>query len=446
MEMSTPHLLPRRERTASGVAARRHMPRGHHADWSPAVERRNPVDILVAQGRTRIQELLPTRYERMRASAFAFLRGSAAVMAADLAGQAQSGLTVQLCGDAHLANFGSFASPGGRPLFDVNDFEETLPGPFEWDVKRLATSFAVCGSDAGLGRAARRALAASAVRAYRKHMARLARLSPFEVWHSRIDLADAIDTVEDRAIRCGLKKRLQAAKRAHDAQYSLVERTDNGPRIRDHGNTEHIDRFRSAIETVFDAYRLAAPAHLDALFRHYLLVDTAFKVVGVGSVGTFCALGLFVAGDGEPLLLQAKEAQASVLTAGLPASVFAHQGERVVAGQRVMQAEPDIFLGWPPAQIDGRFFYVRQLKDSRLAGVGASLEAEALDFSAALCGRTLARAHARGGDAASLAGYMGQGVSFDEAVADFAMAYAAQTVRDWQDFCAALESGRLGIT
>ena len=446
MEMSTPLLLPRRERIAAGVAARRHMPRGHHAAWSPQADRRNPIDILVAQGRTRIQELLPTRYERMRASAFAFLRGSAAVMAADLATQPQTGLHVQLCGEAHLANFGSFASPEGAPLFDVNDFDETLPGPFEWDVKRLGASLAVCGGDAGLDKAARRALAGRCARAYRKHMARLAALSPFEVWHSRIDLADAIDAVENRAVRRGVKQRLRAAQRAHDAQYSLVERTDNGSRIRDHGTTEHIDRFRPAIETVFDAYRLAAPAHLDALFRHYRLADTAFKVVGVGSVGTFCALGLFVSDDGEPLLLQAKEAQASVLGAGLAPSVFVHQGERVVAGQRVMQAEPDIFLGWPPAQIEGRWFYVRRLKDSRLANVGAVLEAQALDFAASLCGRTLARAHARGGDAATLAGYMGQGASFDEAVADFAMAYAEQTIRDWQDFTAALENGRLGIT
>ena len=446
MEMSTSSMPSRRERFAAGVAARQQLPRGQHAAWSPPEDRRNPVDILVAQGRTRIQELLPTRYERMRASAFAFLRGAAAVMAADLAGRPHSGLTVQLGGDAHMANFGSFASPEGQPLFDVNDFDETLPGPFEWDVKRLAASLAVCGSDAGLDKAARKALAARSARAYRKHMARLATLSPFDVWHSRIDLTDAIDAVPKGAVRRGIKQRLRAAERSHDAQYSLVERTENGPRIRDHGTTEHIERFRPVIETVFDAYRLGAPAQLDALFRHYRLADTAFKVVGVGSVGTFCALGLFVSSDGEPLLLQAKEAQASVLEVGLSPSVFAHQGERVVAGQRVMQAEPDIFLGCPPAQVDGRWFYVRRLKDSRLANVGTVLETEALDFAASLCGRTLARAHARGGDAATLAGYMGQGGSFDDAVADFAMAYAEQTVRDWQDFTAALENGRLGIS
>ena len=446
MDMSTTTLLPRRERFAAGLAARQHMPRGQHGVWLPPPDRRNPVDVLAAQGRTRIQELLPTRYERMRASAFAFLRGSAAVMAADLASRPHTGLTTQLCGDAHLANFGSFASPEERPLFDVNDFDETLPGPFEWDVKRMAASFAVCGADAALEKAARKALAARTVRAYRKHMARLAKLSPFNVWHSRIDLAEAIDAVGDRAVRRGVKKRLQTAMRALDAQYALVERTDKGPRIRDHGTTEHIDRFRPDIEAVFDAYRLSAPTHLDCLFRHYRLADTAFKVVGVGSVGTFCALGLFVSEDGEPLLLQAKEAQASVLGVGLPPSVFAHQGERVVAGQRVMQAEPDIFLGWPPAQIGGRWFYVRRLKDSRLANVGTVLETQALDFAASLCGRTLARAHARGGDAATLSGYMGEGASFDDAVADFAMSYAEQTVRDWQDFCAALENGRLGIS
>ncbi len=446
MEMSTIGLPPRRERAAAGAAARQHMPRAHHADWVPPADRRNPVDILVAQGRTRIQELLPTRYERMRASAFAFMRGSAAVMAADLAGQPRSGLDVQLCGDAHLANFGSYALPGGPRLFDVTDFDETLPGPFEWDVKRLAASFAVRGGEAGLDKAARRALAARSVRNYRKHMARLAKLSPSDVWDSRIDLADAIDAVDDRAIRHAIKKHLRAAGRAHGGQHGLVEQKGDGPRIRDHGSTEHIDRLRSTSETAFEAYRLAAPAHLAALLRRYRLADTAFKVVGVGSVGTFCALGLFVSGDGEILLLQAKEAQASVLEVGLPAWGFAHQGERVVAGQRLLEAAPDVFLGCPPAQVDGRWFYIRRLKDSRLVGVAELMEAEALDFSAALCGRTLARAHARGGDAVVLAGYMGQGEGFDGAVADFAMAYAEQTVRDWQDFCAALESGRLGIT
>jgi uncharacterized protein (DUF2252 family) len=409
---------------------RRLLPRGVHGQWAPPPDRADPVAILQAQGRSRIAELLPTRYARMRASAFAFYRGAAAVMAADLAQRPNTDLRVQLCGDAHIANFGSFPSPEGRPLFDV---------------KRLAASLVVAGGDAGLDHAACRALAARAARHYRRHVAKLARLSPFETWHSRIDLADAVEALDDSSLRHRVKRRLRAALGAVDDHYNLVSQGAGAPRIRDHGTTEHIDRFRPAMEAVFEAYRTAAPPHLAALFRHYRLADAAFKVVGVGSVGTFCALGLFVSADGDELLLQAKEAQESVLAAGAGPSEFTRQGERVVVGQRLMQAEPDIFLGFPPDLVEGRCFYVRRLKDSRMATVGAEIEADALPFSASLCGRTLARAHARGGDAATLAGYMGDGDSFDSAIADFAVAYAAQSVADWQQFCRALDNGRLGV-
>jgi hypothetical protein len=284
---------------------RRLLPRGVHGQWAPPPDRADPVAILQAQGRSRIAELLPTRYARMRASAFAFYRGAAAVMAADLAQRPNTDLRVQLCGDAHIANFGSFPSPEGRPLFDVNDFDETLPGPFEWDVKRLAASLVVAGGDAGLDHAACRALAARAARHYRRHVAKLARLSPFETWHSRIDLADAVEALDDSSLRHRVKRRLRAALGAVDDHYNLVSQGAGAPRIRDHGTTEHIDRFRPAMEAVFEAYRTAAPPHLAALFRHYRLADAAFKVVGVGSVGTFCALGLFVSADGDELLLQA---------------------------------------------------------------------------------------------------------------------------------------------
>jgi uncharacterized protein (DUF2252 family) len=438
-------LLARRARHAAGAAVRRRVPRGLHGQWAPPPDRADPVAILLAQGESRIAELLPTRYARMRASAFAFYRGAAAVMAADLAQLPRTDLTVQLCGDAHMANFGSYPSPEGRPLFDVNDFDETLPGPFEWDLKRLAASLAVAGGDNGLEPPACRALAARAVRHYRRHMAKLARLSPFDIWHSRIDLIDAVDQLDDSALRHRVRRRLRNALNSSDEQYNLVSAGPGGPRIRDHGTTEHIERFRPAMTAVFDAYRAAAPPHLDALFRHYRLADAAFKVVGVGSVGTFCALGLFVSADGDELLLQAKEAQASVLEAGLAPSAFRHHGERVVVGQRLMQAETDIFLNSFPALVDGRSFYVRRLKDSRMADVGAQIESAALPFSASLCGRTLARAHARTGDAAILDGYMGDGDGFDTAIADFAMAYAAQSVADWQAFCRALDNGRLGV-
>jgi uncharacterized protein (DUF2252 family) len=441
--MST--LLDRRARHAVGAAVRRVVPRGLHSHWTAPADRADPVAILLAQGQSRIAELLPIRYARMRASAFAFYRGAAAVMAADLAPLPRTDLHVQLCGDAHLANFGSYPSPEGRPLFDVNDFDETLPGPFEWDLKRLATSLVVAAGDAGLDASASRSLAARAVRHYRRYMAKLARLSPFEAWHSRIDLVSLVDSLDDSSLRHRVRRRLRAALHSSDDHYDLIAPGPAGPRIRDHGTTEHIDRFRAATEAVFETYRAAAPPWLAALFRHYRLADVAFKVVGVGSVGTFCALGLFVSADGEELLLQAKEAQASVLEPGLAPSDFANHGERVVVGQRLMQAETDIFLGAVPEPVEGRSFYVRRLKDSRMATVGAELEADALPFAAALCGRTLARAHARSGDAATLSGYMGDGDGFDSAIADFAMAYATQSVADWQAFCRALDNGRLGV-
>ena len=432
-----PLLADRRTRHDAGVAMREALPRAAHAAWAPGKKRQDPVAILTAQGESRIAELLPERIARMRVSPFAFYRGAAAVMAADLASLQHSGLFVQLCGDAHLANFGSFASPEGAAVFDVNDFDETLPGPFEWDVKRLAASFVLCGSFHGLKPAVCRDLAIRAGRHYRRHMIKLAELSPFEVWHSTIDLDYAVSTIEQPRERALAKKRLRAARRAHQDHYDLVEKTADGPRFRDQGHTMHVARLQPAMDAAFAAYRASAPPHLAALFNHYRLADAAFKVVGVGSVGTFCAVGLFASGDGELLLLQAKEAQASVLEVGLPKSAYAHAGERVVVGQRLMQAQPDIFLGVPPKKVGGRYFYVRRLKDSHLAAVGDVLEAELLPFSASLCGRTLARAHARSGDAAMIAGYLGHNESFDEAIGDFAMAYAATAEADFKAFCAA---------
>jgi uncharacterized protein (DUF2252 family) len=442
MDMSLPSAADRRARLAAGAAVRRRLPRSAHAAWSPPATRADPLDILRAQDRTRIAELLPIRYARMRASAFAFLRGSAAIMAADLATQPHTDLVVQLCGDAHLANFGAYPSPEGRPIFDVNDFDETMPGPFEWDLKRLAASLAVCGRDAGMDKSVCRGLAARAARHYRRHIARMARLSPFEAWHSSIDLGDVLEALDDEAARHALKKHLRTALRAHGDLFGLVHLTDAGPRIRDHGTVKHSEQFRPVMEAAFAAYRQAAPPPLLTLFRHYRLTDTAFKVVGVGSVGTFCALGLFVSADGDALLLQAKQAQASVLEAGLGRSLFAHQGERVAVGQLMTQAETDIFLGVPPGKIDDRFFYVRRLKDPRMAEIGTAVEAAALPFTATLCGRALARAHARTGDAAMLAGYLGEGESFDDAIAAFAMAYAEQNEADFKAFCGALDAGR----
>jgi uncharacterized protein (DUF2252 family) len=440
---AAPDYLTEQARRDLGQAARQIRPRKQQAVWDPAPQRTHPVQILAAQGQSRLQELLPERYRRMRASPFTFYRGAAAVMAADLGSQPHTGLLTQLSGDAHVQNFGSYASPEGTPVFDVNDFDETLPGPFEWDVKRLATSLAVCGRVNGLADSVCHALAARSVRHYRRHMGRLAEQTPLAAWHARIDLAREIGNIDDHKLRRRAEKRLQAAMEAHDSAYGLVDASEPA-RIRDHGTTTHIEAYHGIIETAFATYPATQPPYLRALLGRYRLADTAFKVVGVGSVGTFCAIGLFLSADGAPLLLQLKEAQASVLAPFAGKSVYANHGERVVVGQRTMQAETDIFLGFSAKPAGKRHFYVRRAKDGKLADVGATIEADALPFAASLTGRTLARAHARGGDAATLAGYMGDGESFDQAVADFAMAYADQTDQDWRAFCEALDTGQLG--
>jgi uncharacterized protein (DUF2252 family) len=429
----------------------RTLPRGAHADWHPAPDRPDPVQTLIDQGRERIPALLPLRYARMRTDPFAFFRGAAAIMAADLATQPDTGLRLQACGDCHLANFGAYATPEGTPVFDLNDFDETLPAPFEWDVKRLAASLAVAGRVAGLGDGASRKLARRAARNYRGHMGELAGLSPLAAWNSRIDLAAAIADIDEKKLRRRLQDRLAAAMDGAQTHFGLVTRNGAAWRIRDKPPlVHHVDAHALDASRAFDSYAKTLQEDRRVLLARYRLADIAFKVVGVGSVGTFCAIGLFAAADESPLLLQIKQAQTSVLAPFAGASAYANQGQRVVVGQRMMQAATDLFLGWTaaePATGDrgGRFFYVRRLKDSRLAEIGAMIE-EALPFYATLCGRTLARAHARAGDAAAILAYLGTGDVFDEAIADFAMAYADQTARDWHAFNDAIAAGRISAT
>ena len=399
--------------------------------------------MLVEQGKGRIAELLPVRYARMKTDPFAFLRGAAGIMAADLAAVPSTGLRVQACGDCHLANFGGYASPEGTPVFDVNDFDETLPAPFEWDVKRLAASLAVAGRVAKVADQECRHLARIAAKGYRRHLEELARMSPLAAWSSRIDLGAAIADVNSNKIRHKIEKRREAVMRGAAEHFGLVERKNGDWRIKEkpplvrrlsHHELHARQAFASYVETLQEDRRV--------LVQRYHRCDVAFKTVGVGSVGTFCAIGLFVADDGSPLLLQIKEAQASVLAPFAGASDYANHGERVVVGQRMMQATPDVFLGWTRNPVNGRHFYVRRLKDSRLANLGALLE-DALPYYAKLCGRTLARAHARAGDAVALAGYMGDDSEFDKAIAEFAMAYAEQTERDWRLFLDAIKAGRI---
>jgi len=425
------------ERYDRGVGLRQKKPRKKHADLLGPTDR-DPVAILARGDRTRVPELVPVRYERMLTSPFAFLRGAAAVMAEDLRHQPALGIAVQACGDCHLMNFGAFATPEENILFDINDFDETLPGvDFTVDLKRLTASVAVAALAAKFSSKRARATAAATVEAYRTRMRALAKLSPLEIWHSRIELWSEIKNIEDRALRRQLHAILtKAGKR--------LEQDDNFPhlvtgrqaRIVDkppliyHFTRKRDARERVNAERMFASYQKRLPPERLCLFDRYSLGDIAFKAVGVGSVGTFCAIGLFTSGDGAPLFLQVKEARKSVLEC-LGPKFDGHPGRRVVEGQHIMQAASDVFLGWTQDEASGRHFYVRQLKNRRLGSISELVEENALVNYARLCGRTLARAHARSADPAVLAGYMGKSGAFDDVLASFAMAYAVRTQKDY---------------
>ncbi len=431
------------ERRSIGVEWRQKVPLGAHAEWAAPANRADPLDILIAQGRERIPELLPVRYARMKTDPFAFLRGAAAVMAADLAANPTTGLRVQSCGDCHLANFGSYATPEGTPVFDVNDFDETLPAPFEWDVKRLAASLVVAGRVAAMPDRDCRRLARIAAKSYREQLSDLARLAPLDAWNMRIDLVGTVANIDSPKIRRNLRKRLAKVLAAGQEHFGLVEMTGGHWRTKDKPPlVRHLSRHELHAHKAFSSYSQTLQEDRRVLLQRYHLRDIAFKVVGVGSVGTFCAIGLFVSDDDAPLLLQIKEAQQSVLAPYAGPSDYANHGQRVVVGQRMLQAAADVFLGWTESAVDERYFYVRRLKDQRLADIGARLAA-ALPFYAGLCGRALARAHARSGDAASLSGYIGDNTEFDKAIAEFARAYADQTEQDWRALLNAIELGRI---
>ena len=438
-----------------GAKLRKSMPRAAQAEWTLPENRVDPIEILRQQGLTRISSLLSIRYDRMKISPFTFLRGAAAVMAQDLAKAPVSGIRVQSCGDCHLANFGSYASPEGVPVFDINDFDETLDAPFEWDIKRLGTSLVLSGQESGLSPKASRQLVKTMSLAYTQQMARLAGMTPLQVWVDRIDLMAAISDFEDPKVKAKAEKLLSDRLDAAKGYFGLVSSDKSGPSLKE--KPPLVMRLPDQEETIrlaFARYIATQPPERAILLKRYNLRDVIFKVVGIGSVGTFCAIGLFATADGETMLLQIKEAQTSVLEAGAPPSPFKNQGERVVTGQRIMQAVSDTFLGWthsnasiggdtPDMAGAGRQFYVRRVKDSRLAAIGTDVAQEGLEDYARLCGRTLARAHARSGNASMISGYLGKGAGFADAMTEFSEAYAQQTETDWKNFVAALEHGRL---
>jgi uncharacterized protein (DUF2252 family) len=446
---------------ATGRHARAGTPRSAHAEWAPAADRRDPIDILEEQARTRVPELVPIRYGRMLRSPFAFFRGAAAIMAADLAATAVTGFRVQLCGDAHLANFGGFAAPDRTIVFDVNDFDETLPGPWEWDVKRLAASFAVAGRERGFDEGLRRATVEAAVREYRLAMRRFATMRTIDVWYSRLEVADQFERWSEQASRSqrrGMRKTLAKA-RSKDSLRAFAKLThdvDGQPRIisdpplivplEDLVKGDEARRFEEEVTRAFEGYRDTLPADRRHLLDGYQPVHMAHKVVGVGSVGTRAWILLLLGHDArDPLFLQIKEAGPSVLEPAAGASAFETHGRRVVEGQRLMQAASDVFLGWLRVEsgVDGKphDYYVRQLWDNKGSAPVDAMRPKPMRAYAEICGSTLARAHARSGDRDAIAGYLGGGDRFDRALADFAETYADQNESDHAALAAAVRTG-----
>lgn len=452
--MSDPNHVPRTERVESGKNLRSSVPRSSHGFWTPAVDRRDPVDILIESNAGRIEKLVPIRFGRMLVSPFTFFRGAAAVMASDLAKTPATGVRVQACGDCHLLNFGAFATPERNVIFDINDFDETLPAPWEWDIKRLATSFVLAGRDNRYDADGCRGSAVAVVRAYRERLAALADMTVLEAWYSKLDVLKLIEETEDPELREFREKRLKKvqSRTAIDHEYpDLVEEVGDRPRIKDdppfifHHHLQETDEIQEAIREAFLAYRKTMRYDHRFLLDKFRMMDMAIKVVGVGSVGTICAVMLLLAEDDDPLFLQVKQANPSVLEPYAGPSPFEHHGQRVVAGQRLMQAASDLFLGWTTGR-HGRQFYLRQLRDMKAKPMIEIFKPKHMLEFAGYCGTALANAHARSGDAATLSGYLGNADNFDEAVADFAVAYADQTEQDHAKLADAVRSGKIEAT
>ena len=456
-----PHLSVE-ERVARGKAARREVPRESHADFSPGAFRRDPVALLQRQATTRVPELVPIRYGRMLVSPFTFYRGAALVMAADLAGGPRSGITTQLCGDAHLMNFGAFGSPERRLVFGINDFDETLPGPWEWDVKRLAASFAIAGRDNGYSTKERKTVLLAAVGAYRKAMREFAGMKNLAVWYAHLDIEQAFAELQSQLDRA-TRKRAQAniAKaRTRDSMQAFGKLTHvvDGERripsdppliqpVEELVEGDELDQVMEWIRGVLRGYRRTLQSDRRELLEGFRFAGMARKVVGVGSVGTRAWIVLLLGRDeDDPLFLQAKEAEASVLEEFLAPSRHAPAGARVVHGQHLMQETSDIFLGYQRVEApDGveRDFYVRQLRDWKGAALVETMTPATMVVYARLCAWTLARAHARSGDRVAIASYLGGGDAFDRAIAHFSELYADQNERDYAALAAAVEAGKV---
>ena len=459
---AVPHLTVA-EREARGKAARKEVPRSSHALYEPPAGRADPVKLLERQAKTRVPELVPIRYGRMLVSPFTFYRGAALIMAADLAGTPRSGLTVQCCGDAHLSNFGVFASPERRLVFDINDFDETLPGPWEWDVKRLAASVLIAAQYNGYPAKDQDQVVLHTVAAYRSAMAEFAAMKNLEVWYANLDAAAAIAELGPQLASKQVTRTEKALAKARtrdsmSAFSKLTVAVDGQARIRaepplivpmaDLAEGRKREEMFEALHELLLSYRATLQHDRRVLLEQYELVDFARKVVGVGSVGTRAWIGLLLGRDGQdPLFLQMKEAEASVLEGFLGPSEFENHGERVVTGQHLMQAQSDIFLGWVHVESgldeQERDFYGRQLKDWKGSAEVEQMVPSGMAIYGRLCGWTLARAHACSGDRVAIASYLGKGSSFDRAIVEFAHAYAQQNERDYRALVQAVDSGRI---
>jgi uncharacterized protein (DUF2252 family) len=444
---SQPQFRARPERMAIGKSLRQQIPREQHATWTPRRDRRDPITVLEESNHDRLPELIPIRYGRMLRSPFTFLRGSAALMAYDLAATPNIGVQVQACGDCHLLNFGLFATPERNLVFDLNDFDETHPAPWEWDLKRLVTSVVIAGRDIGLADDDAETAVRDCVRSYRQHLREYSAMSPLEVWYSRLDMDSIIAMAPDAKAK---ERREQWARKARGRVIDnlfprIVTSVGGRPRILDqppvlyHSTIEDLD---AIVREGLEDYRQTLSDERRVLFDRYRFEDAALKVVGIGSVGTRCLIGLFFSEDNHPLILQIKEVRRSVLEPYTETSRYDNQGQRVVMGQRLTQSSSDIFLGWVRGR-GGRDFYVRQLRDMKMSMPLEGVTAVQLSRYSEYCGWTLARAHAKSGDGARISGYLGKGDKFDRALGQFALAYADQIERDYAALVQAVNTGRV---
>ncbi len=459
---AVPHLTVD-ERVARGKAARAEIPRARHAEFEAPHDRADPVDLLEDQARTRVPELVPIRYGRMLVSPFTFYRGAAKIMAHDLAGTPRSGLTVQCCGDAHLSNFGVFASPERKLVFDINDFDETLPGPWEWDVKRLAASMIIAARDNGFAAKDQDKVVLDTVREYRTAMREFAGMHNLEVWYAHLEIESVLKQFASQINRVQIKRTEAAIAKAHtrdsmSAFSKLTQQVNGKAEIVDQSplivplrtlmTGDAQEQWMEQLRKMIRVYRVSLDHDRRKLLEEFQLADFARKVVGVGSVGTRAWIALFFGRDGtDPLFLQLKEAEDSVLEEHVGKSQFKNHGQRVVVGQRLMQATSDIFLGWIHVKegMDGvaRDFYGRQLKDWKGSAEIEQMVPSGMSAYGRVCGWTLARAHARSGDRIAIASYLGGGNAFDRAILDFSKAYADQNDADYAALSEAVKSGRI---